>query len=308
MGFCINGRKLISSYFSKLLDIKKFQFSRKRKYHDVSNNIWTRSSVRVSSEPSYNENEIVKIQSIFRRRQSNKSNIYICLRQKSIQESFQREIKGYHLINKDLINGEAWEELNRNIVKHKCEVVDGASGNHKSGKDNKFNDWNISNKTAKIKENGEIDISSYRLTSVCSENYIGKTYEIIKEIETRDKSFEYYSILLKKEQTSNGHIKYFWCIVPKDYYIFNVNKYPLKKMLGKKGIRKGNVIGWESKYFKISFTMSSQLWFSFSFKEIQKYIIAEVDIDKTYIPKLTYGEIYSNYCHLITNFKNLRNV
>jgi len=136
-------------------------------------------------------------------------------------------------------------------------------------------------------------MSSYRLTTVCSDTNPGIKKEILSEIEKRDESFDYYSILFKDETIENNRtVIYRWCIIPKDYHIFNVRKYPMVQTVGKRGKKKGNIIGWQSKYFNITFSMSSQLWFHFNFKDIKRYVIAEVEIDRRTTPELSYGDIY----------------
>jgi Ser-tRNA(Ala) deacylase AlaX len=57
----------------------------------------------------------------------------------------------------------------------------------------------ISNKSAKYSNNKKsIDISSYRLTTVCSEKKCGTPTEIIEEINKR-KNFDYYSFIVRDE-------------------------------------------------------------------------------------------------------------
>ena len=139
----------------------------------------------------------------------------------TIKENFSNEIRGYHLINSAPIKESVWEEINCNIVNKILSVTDKANGNHVSGKDNKYHKWNISNKSTKI-DCKLVKISSYRLTSVCTDKEPGEKEKIIDEIESRDKSFDYYSILLRKEE--DNYIEYNWYIIPKDYYIFKIDK------------------------------------------------------------------------------------
>lgn len=237
------------------------------------------------------EDKVVKLQSIYRKKQENKTNIHVCLRKDTIQNRFKKEILGYHMINVENVTGTMWEEINRNVVKGDCIVTDGAHGNHKSGKDNKFNSWNISNKANAIEKNGTVKISGYRLTTVCSSEKIGDEKSIKEEIEKRDSSFEFYSLLLRKNK-ENNILNYGWYIVPKEFHVFDVSKYPMNPKTGKKN---DGVVGWESKYFDIRFSMSSQLWFNFNINEIEKYLIADVDVDMTTAGSLTFGEIYDIY-------------
>ena len=73
----------------------------------------------------------------------NHNNIYE--RFKELQSHFESVIKGYHMINKSPIKESVWEEVNCDIVSNVCSVTDEAKGNHMSGKDNRFDEFNISN-------------------------------------------------------------------------------------------------------------------------------------------------------------------
>lgn len=221
----------------------------------------------------------------------NHNNIYE--RFKQLQSHFESVIKGYHMINKSPIKESVWEEVNCDIVSNICSVTDEAKGNHMSGKDNRFDEFNISNKTGK--ESGEkISISSYRLTSVCSDKSPGNEKEIINEIKKRDESFDYYSFLIRNEDNISK-IKYEWYVIPKTHNIFKIDK--LNFMYGKKGKKKGEIIGWESTFCDITFSMSSQLWYKFEKKHILDYKMCEVEIDNSK-PKLNYSIIYNSLNHI----------
>lgn len=236
--------------------------------------------------------KLIKCQSIVRKYLSNKNNIYILFKNSSIETNFENTFKGYHLINTEPVKESRWEEINRSFVKEICCISDMANGSHTSGKDNKFNKWNISNKSGKIDKKGAVSISSYRLTSVCNEKNNGNPEDIIKEIEKRDLSYNYYSLLLRIEEEYK--IIYKWFIVPKDYYIFNVNKFKLNQKKGKRTSNKGNIIGWKSKYCDITFTMSSQLWFNFKLRDIQHYMITEVEVQINNDNQISYAKLYKN--------------
>ncbi len=132
-----------------------------------------------------NIKKIIKCQTICKRWLSCKNNIYIKLKKQ--QHQFNIFIKGYHMINKTPIKDIVWEEIN-------CYITYKASGNHVSGKDIGFDNINISAK----KNNNIINISSYRLTSVCNSRTPGNEKDIIYEIEKRDKSFDYYYEMKKR--------------------------------------------------------------------------------------------------------------
>lgn len=197
-----------------------------------------------------------------------------------IKLNFKKSIKGYHIVNKTPIKEAPWEEINSQILnKSKIYINYCANGSHISGCDLKTNFGNISNKTSK--KNGKYyNISSYRLTSVCSDKNIGNIDTIINEISKRDKTFDYYSILSRDEIKNN--INYIWYIIPKNIDIFNPKKYIWKKMFGKRGEKKGKQTGWISNnlnncQMKITFSMSSQLWIKIDISNIYQYQISKVN-------------------------------
>lgn len=242
------------------------------------------------------EHIITKCQSIYRRRLSCRNNIYIKFKKQQLQ--FNAVITGYHIINKSPIKEAVWEEINCEIVSNVCIITDKSNGNHISGKDNRFDKFNISNKTTKKEKDNNISISSYRLTSVCNDKLLGNSKDIIIEIEKRDKSFDYYSILIR-DDNKNSLINYEWYIIPKDYYLFKIDK--LTPKIGKKGPKKGHIVGWESKYCNITFSMSSQLWYKFDIKNIKKYKICSVEIDNSK-PKIKYSQIFNLLNNTIQSF------
>lgn len=238
---------------------------------------------------SLNENNVVQCQKVIRGFLSRKNNLYLKL--KKTKDRFVKTVHGYHLINKNAIKEAVWEEINCDVVEKVCKVSDEANGNHLSGKDNKFDNFNISNKTAKTDGNN-ISISSYRLTSVCSNKSTGEAKDIIKEIERRDSSFDYYSILVRNEM--NNKIEYDWYMIPKDYYLFKVKT--LVPLLGKKGKKKDEMVGWKSDYCDITFSMSSQLWYKFNIKDIVQFKICSTGVDNK--------KSKINYAHIFDSFNN----
>ena len=234
------------------------------------------------------EKSLLQIQSWWRMCLVKNSNIYACLKSSELHESFKNEMYGYHLINKEPIKGSKWEEIFRNILGKKFNIISSAMGNHVSGVDNCTKKWKFSNKTSKIK-NSYVSLSSYRLTSVCNNSDIGSKDAIVSEIKKRDKSFDYYSLLLRKENVSNDCIEYFCFIIPKNIKIFSITE--MKPYYGKKGNNKTKVIGWCGQNYSIRFSMSSQLWFEFPYLEIEKYKVWYV---KVFLKneKLTYADVY----------------
>lgn len=216
-------------------------------------------------------------------------NIEKRLKSSEIVENFVKEVQGYHIIHNSPIKEAVWESVNENVVKKYLYVCDTAKGNHKSGKDMKIGCYDISNKSCKI-DKGKINISSYRLTKVCNNKNHGILEEIVGEIHSRDKSFDYYSLLCR-EELEDG-IKYYWCVVPKEYYIFDVSVQNLKKINGN-GKNSDTIVGWKGKYCDIRFSMSSQLWYHFDFSQIKKFIICETFVK--YKATLQYSDIYTLY-------------
>lgn len=257
---------------------------------DVNDSTNINGYLLIQPQPNH-INAIIKCQAHYRRRKSNESNIFYQFKNNdALKKKFKETILGYSLINKAPIKESVWEEINTSIVEDLYHVSDSANGNHTSGKDNKYKDWNISQKTIKISSNNQINLSSYRLTSVCSDRNYGEKKSIKKEIEKRDSSFDFYSILLRKERDNT--FEYIWLIVPKDYYIFKINDSLMEYKIGKIGKKKNKTVGWQSLNFDITFSMSSQLWYHFRYEDIKKYIINTITIDNSK-PKLRYDTIYN---------------
>jgi hypothetical protein len=142
----------------------------------------------------------------------------------------------------------------------------------------------ISNKSEKYSNNKKTtDISSYRLTTVCSEKSCGTYTEIIEEINKR-KNFDYYSLIIRDENTSTEHIIYHWLLIPSNYIIFEPSSYIWEPTIGKKGKNKDKQIGWNTNEINgckmsITFSMSSQLWIHIEItEEIKKFIIATAEV------------------------------
>jgi hypothetical protein len=217
---------------------------------------------------------------------------------KQLQPQFTAVVSGYHLINKTPIKESVWEEINCDIVGGVCNIKDEANGNHLSGKDIRFDNVDISNKTAK-KVGNMINISSYRLTSVCCDKTPGNAEDIIAEIEKRDGTFQYYSLLVRDEK-KDSMISYEWYLIPKDHYLFKIDAITPK--VGKIGKKKSEIVGWESKYCDITFSMSSQLWYKIDIREIEQYKLCSTEINNGN-PKINYSQIF----HSFSNTSNASN-
>ena len=176
--------------------------------------------------------------------------------------NFEGAVKGFHLVNNKSIDKTSWKVLNSIVLKRSgiSILTDYSSG-----------------KTAKYSyTNGKkfFKISSYRLTTVCTDKNPGNIEDIHTEIEKR-KTFKYYSILLREEK--DEVISYDWYLIPSDFYIFEPSTYDWKQQLGKK---KDTIIGWETNVINgskmsISFSMYSQLWIEVELTtEIKQFLVS----------------------------------
>lgn len=235
---------------------------------------------------------IITIQKYIRKFISNKNNIYLQHKNEIIQQNFINELNGFHIIIKEPIKETIWEKINENIISNIFNVNYSSNGSHLSGIDNQFNNWKILNKTGIIKNNGKILISSYRLSSICDKNNISTPKNIINEITKRNKSFDYYSILLRDEKIIDNKIKYYLCIIPKNYFIFQINNNDLQVYYGKKENKKNEILGYKSQNASITFSMSSQLWFHFTFNDIKKYIIYKHIVNLNEYNNISFSKFY----------------
>jgi hypothetical protein len=224
-----------------------------------------------------------------------------------MNENFGKCVKGYHLVNTSPINETVWEDINALIfVQSGINVYSKSEGGHLSGMDISSSMGNISNKSAKYSsDRASIDISSYRLTTVCSEKSCGNIQSIVEEINKR-KNFDYYSLIIRDETTDKGgptqtkdKIHYDWLLVPSDYNVLDPAAYEWVPTMGQRGKNKDMQVGWHTNEINgckmsIRFSMSSQLWMHIDMTgEIKKYIIASVDADK--VPKYNYMQLYDIY-------------
>jgi len=203
-----------------------------------------------------------------------------------IQEKFKKCITGYHLLNASPINETMWEDLNSLIFSSVgIEVYSKSDGSHLSGMDIDCSLGKISNKSAKYATNQKsIDISSYRLTTVCSEKMCGTPSDIITEINRR-KNFDYYSFIVRDESNKET-IQYDWFFIPSNYIGLDPSSYTWEPAMGKRGKKIDTQIGWKTNEvggcrMSITFSMSSQLWIHLEMTEdIKKYILATTQVTK----------------------------
>jgi hypothetical protein len=200
---------------------------------------------------------------------------------------FKRCVRGYHLVNLDPIKESVWESINCQVLAHSGGTIFSKSdGSHSPGSDISSSVGNFSNKSVKYEssDHSHFNISSYRLTSVCSFGEPGEINNIIAEINKR-KNFQYYSIIAREE--TNDKIHYDWFILPADHPALNPVSYEWSPLLGKRGKKKDEQIGWitnivNGSKMSITFSMSSQLWISVNVTEEMKslYIVASSEVKK----------------------------
>jgi hypothetical protein len=125
-----------------------------------------------------------------------------------------------------------------------------------------------------------MDISSYRLTTVCSENKCGSPEDIIAEINRR-KNFDYYSVIIRDDASKGDTIKYDWLLIPSTYKILDPSSYTWSPTMSK---NKDKQVGWhtndiDGSNMAITFSMSSQLWLHIKMTDdIKKFIIASAEV------------------------------
>jgi len=213
-------------------------------------------------------------------------------------DNFIKCVTGYHFINSEPINETIWESINSQVLELSgCQVQKTSSGSHSSGRDIICALGGLSNKSAKYsKKCSEFSISSYRLTTVCSDKECGTVDSIIKEINSR-KNYEYYSFIVRDELEKE--IMYDWYLIPSDHPILSPECYTWEPMFGQRGKKIGEQIGWKTNELNgskmtITFSMSSQLWLTINVtEELKNFIVASCTVSKK--TKLNYLEIYEMF-------------
>ena len=232
----------------------------------------------------------------------------VCLNQLILKSNFAKCVQGYHLVNRSPINETIWEDLNALIfTSSEIPVYSQSNGSHGSGMDIDCLLGKISNKSAKYanKNRNSFAMSSYRLTTVCSEKTCGTMADIIKAINER-KNFDYYSIMIREELTIHDETKasyeatsYDWLIIPSNHAVFDPATYNWTPMIGKRGKNKDAQVGWNTDIVNgskmaITFSMSSQLWVHIAVTEdIKQYIVASTTVANT--PVYNYIELQDKY-------------
>ena len=207
--------------------------------------------------------------------------------------NFNKCISGYHIINDDPIKEAPWEDINVIILNTSgLRVTSQSNGSHKSGGDLTCFLGCFSNKSTQYTKENLFKISSYRLTSICSEKTPGNINNIIDEINNR-KNFTFYSIIVRKD--TKKQILYDWYLIPSNLPALNPSSYKWFPKIGKKSI----MTGWETNTINgskmsIIFSMSSQLWIKLNITdEIKKYLISSCLVNRG--KKYNYIELYDKY-------------
>ena len=212
-----------------------------------------------------------------------------------LRSNFAKCISGYHLINDDPIKEAPWEDINATILNASgCNVISQSNGSHRSGGDVQCSLGYFSNKSTQYdKGNRSFKISSYRLTTVCSDKNPGNITNVINEINNR-KNFAFYSIIVRED--NEKQILYDWYLIPSDFPIFNPASYTWYPKLGKVGKNKGIVTGWYTDVLNgskmdITFSMSSQLWIDINItEEMKNFIVGSCHVNRG--RKYNYIELY----------------
>jgi len=213
-------------------------------------------------------------------------------------ENFRKCVIGYHFINSEPINETVWEAINSQIlVASGCEVTNKANGGHTSGRDIMCALGGLSNKSAKYSKNKtDFAISSYRLTTVCSDKDCGQVASIVEEINSR-KNYEYYSFIVRSE--TEEEIDYDWYMIPHNHPALSPECYTWEPMMGQRGKKTGEQVGWKTNEIDgskmtITFSMSSQLWITIAVtEEIKAFIVASCSVSKK--TKYNYLELYDMF-------------
>jgi len=217
-----------------------------------------------------------------------------------LEENFKKCVKGYHLINSSPIIEKIWEDINASLFTSVgIDVLSKSNGSHAPGMDIQCTLGGISNKSGKYSNDKKsIDISSYRLTTVCNAKNYGTPQEIIQEINKR-KNFDYYSFIIRDESFETpDQINYDWLLIPSNYLVLDPSSYAWEPMIGKRGKNKDVQIGWTTNEINgckmvITFSMSSQLWMHVKIsEEIKQFIVASAVV--TNKPCYDYIQIADN--------------
>ncbi len=217
---------------------------------------------------------------------------------KLFSNNFVACVTGYHYVNSEPINETVWEAINCQILElSDCKVQHSSNGSHSSGRDIICELGGLSNKSAKYsKKNTEFSISSYRLTTVCSDKNCGEISSIIEEINAR-KNYDYYSFIVREHK--DDFIAYDWYLIPANYPVLTPEAYTWEPMYGQRGKKTGEQVGWKTNEINnskmsITFSMSSQLWINVGVtEELKNFIVGSCTVSKN--TKLNYIQLFNMF-------------
>jgi len=225
--------------------------------------------------------------------ESTPTSISQAIREK-LESNFSKAVRGYHIVNNRPIKESVWEEVNTVVLNRSgCDVTSESDGSHKSGRDLVCSLGGFSNKSVKYGASRAFAISSYRLTTVCSDKEHGDISGIIAEINLR-KNFDMYSIMARKE--TKTEIYYEWFLIPNDFPALNPATYTWRPRFGKTRNTNDKITGWETDVLNgssmsITFSMSSQLWVKLTVTdEIDRFKIGSCKIKRG--KTIDYIELY----------------
>lgn len=212
-----------------------------------------------------------------------------------LKEFFIHATTGFHFVHSEPIKESIWEEMNVDIFKRmNIPIFYISNGSHKPGADIICELGSFSNKTCSYtnKKRDILNISSFRLTSVCNSKEIGSVDEIKEKIKSLC-NYEYYSILSRFED--DDFYYYDWFLIPSNLPCFNISNYEFIPMFSKSGSQTGwKFMNDEGCTMTITFSMSSQLWMKIKLTpDLKQYIIASSKCKKE--KKVDYIDVYLHF-------------
>jgi hypothetical protein len=183
----------------------------------------------------------------------------------SISSNFSRAIAGFHALFNSPCKESIWEDVSESVLTASgCVVTEMAAGGHAPGRDMVCEPFGgLSNKSGTYSsDRTDVNVSSYRLTTVCNATNNGTPEAICAEINRR-KNFQYYSLIVREETPTE--FRYDWFLLPADLAAVNPSAYEWTPTVGQRGANAGAITGWKTNQINgssmsITFSMSSQLW------------------------------------------------
>jgi hypothetical protein len=214
----------------------------------------------------------------------------------SFEKTFQKTVRGYHLLNKAPIKEIVWENLFARISQIEGAETEHKAGNHLPGSDVKIQDIDTDNmtsfscKSCKIERN-YMKVSSYRMTKC---NTID---DFIDEIDVKRANYNFYSLLARKENKKNNEI------VSIDYYLYIIPAKLIKASTLQWRIQTNKhtqkITSWVTERkngvsMSIQKSMSNQLWIELSLDFFAPYLVhsQSVQVDSQ---KMDYHSLFEAF-------------